>query len=277
MRNLANNLQPLAINAATIKQWSLAQLLDGCARRGVTAVTPWRHHVQELGAAKVRRLFADTGVRISGYCRGGFLTNPDAQAAHDENVEALKEAADVGATSMAIVAGGVASDTKDLSVARQRVTERLNKLFEQAKTYKVPLLIEPLHPMYAGDRSCVNTLSQALDMCDAIDPERSKYLGVICDVYHCWWDPYLKAQIYRAGKDRLQAFHVCDWLVPTKDMLNDRGMMGDGVIDIRGIRHWVDEIGFDGIIEVEIFSERLTALPGEDVLALCIERYQTVV
>jgi sugar phosphate isomerase/epimerase len=142
----------------------------------------------------------------------------------------------------------------------------------------MPLAIEPLHPMYAADRACVNTLEQALDLCDALDPQRSGALGVAVDVYHVWWDPKLQAQIARAGHERLLAFHVCDWLVPTRDMLNDRGMMGDGVIDIRRIRGWVEAAGFAGYSEVEIFSaENWWRRAGGEVLDTCISRHRSAV
>jgi sugar phosphate isomerase/epimerase len=138
----------------------------------------------------------------------------------------------------------------------------------------MPLAIEPLHPMYAADRACVNTLEQALDLCDELDPAKSGALGVAVDVYHVWWDPKLQAQIERAGRSRLLGFHVCDWLVPTRDLLNDRGMMGDGVIDIRQIRGWVEAAGYEGFNEVEIFSsENWGKRDGGDVLDICMERH----
>ena len=146
-----------------------------------------------------------------------------------------------------------------------------------AKAANMPLAIEPLHPAYAADRACVNTTKQALDICDALDPVRSGMLGVALDVYHIWWDPELLPQIASAGKERLLAFHVCDWLVPTTDMLNDRGMMGDGVIDIRSVRGAVEAQGFGGYCEIEIFSENWWSRPMDEVLATCIARHKTVV
>jgi sugar phosphate isomerase/epimerase len=141
----------------------------------------------------------------------------------------------------------------------------------------MPLAIEPMHPMYAADRGCVNTTAQALDLCDALDPGQSGAIGVALDVYHTWWDPALAAQIKRAGKARLLAFHVCDWLVPTNDFLNDRGMMGDGVIDIRKIRGDVEAQGFDGFCEVELFSHNWWSQPMDTVLTTCIARHQSAV
>ena len=141
----------------------------------------------------------------------------------------------------------------------------------------MPLAIEPLHPAYAADRACVNTTKQALDICDRLDPQRTGALGVALDVYHIWWDPELLAQIERAGKDRLLAFHVCDWLVPTKDILNDRGMMGDGVIDIKSVRAAVEAQGFAGYSEIEIFSNDWWEQPMDEVLRTCIERHRSVV
>jgi sugar phosphate isomerase/epimerase len=165
----------------------------------------------------------------------------------------------------------------DIALARTQVRDGIARLLEHARTVGVPLAIEPLHPMYAGDRSCINTLEQALDLCDELDPRRSGALGVALDVYHVWWDPKLEAQIARAGKQRLLAFHVCDWLTPTTDMLNDRGMMGDGVIDIPKIRGWVEAQGFAGHAEVEIFSDRWWKQDHGTVLDLCIDRHRNVV
>ena len=150
-------------------------------------------------------------------------------------------------------------------------------MMEYAKAARLPLAIEPLHPAYAADRACVNTTKQALDICDRLDPDRTGALGVALDVYHIWWDPDVLPQIRRAGKDRLLAFHVCDWLVPTKDILNDRGMMGDGVIDIRSLRGAVEAEGFAGYSEIEIFSEGWWTRPMDEVLRTCIERHRSVV
>jgi sugar phosphate isomerase/epimerase len=158
------------------------------------------------------------------------------------------------------------------------VLEGIGTLLEAARERGMPLAIEPLHPMYAADRACVNTLEQALDVCDALDPGRSGALGVAVDVYHVWWDPKLEAQIERAGRERLLAFHVCDWLTPTRDLLLDRGMMGDGVIDIPRIRGWVEAQGYAGYSEVEIFSgANWWQRGGDEVLATCIERHRSAV
>ena len=161
--------------------------------------------------------------------------------------------------------------------ARAQVDEALAEMLDYAQQADMPLAIEPLHPAYAADRACVNTTRQALDICDRLDPTRSGALGVALDVYHIWWDPELMPQIARAGKDRLLAFHVCDWLVPTRDILNDRGMMGDGVIDIKSVRAAVEAQGFAGYSEIEIFSNDWWARPMDEVLRTCIERHRTVV
>jgi sugar phosphate isomerase/epimerase len=171
--------------------------------------------------------------------------------------------------------GSVAS--KDIAAARAQVEDAIAEMLEYARTAAMPLAIEPLHPAYAADRACVNTTKHALDICDRLDPNRSGALGVALDVYHIWWDVELLPQISRAGKDRLLAFHVCDWLVPTKDILNDRGMMGDGVIDIKSVRAAVEAQGFDGYSEIEIFSNDWWAKSIDEVLQTCIERHRSVV
>jgi sugar phosphate isomerase/epimerase len=167
--------------------------------------------------------------------------------------------------------------SKDIADARAQVHDAIAEMLDYARQASMPLAIEPLHPAYAADRACVNTTRQALDLCDAIDPDRTGMLGIALDVYHIWWDFELMAQIARAGKDRILAFHVCDWLVPTRDILNDRGMMGDGVIDIKLVRSAVEAQGFAGYSEIEIFSDAWWARPMDEVLRTCIARHRSVV
>jgi sugar phosphate isomerase/epimerase len=202
----------------------------------------------------------------------------------DDNRRAVDEAKTLDAACLVLVVGGLpgalagAPEHKDLAAARQDVRDGIATTLEYARGVGMPLAIEPLHPMYAADRACVNTMEQALDLCEALDPSAAGALGVAVDVYHVWWDPKLEGQIRRAGARRLLAFHVCDWLVPTVDLLNDRGMMGDGVIDIARIRGWVEDAGFAGYSEVEIFSARnWWKREGGEVLDTCIARHRSAV
>jgi sugar phosphate isomerase/epimerase len=204
--------------------------------------------------------------------------------ARDDNRRAVDEAKALGARCLVLVVGGLpqysrpgSAASKDIAAARAQLDDAIAEMLAYAREARMPLAIEPLHPAYAADRACVNTTKQALDICDRLDPQRSGALGVALDVYHVWWDPEVLTQIARAGKDRLLAFHVCDWLVPTRDILNDRGMMGDGVIEIKRLRAAVEAQGFDGYSEVEIFSHEWWERPMEEVLRTCIERHRSVV
>jgi sugar phosphate isomerase/epimerase len=180
------------------------------------------------------------------------------------------------------VVGGLPRDargvivSKDLAGAREMVRDGLGALLDYARSAGVPLAIEPLHPMYAADRACVNTMAHANALCDELAPSGKDGLGIAVDVYHVWWDPDLRAQIERAGAhDRLYAYHICDWLVPTVDLLNDRGMMGDGVIDLRLIRSWMEAAGYRGMHEVEIFSaNNWWKRDGDEVLLTCKVRHE---
>lgn len=266
----------LSLNTATVReQWNLRECVDGCVRHGIGGIAPWRDKLQEAGISEGARMIHDTNLTVTGLCRGGMFTADGAlsQAVIDENKRAVDEAVAVGAECLVMVVGGLPTDSKDIDRARATVTEGLGKTLDYARTVSMPIAIEPLHPMYAADRACVNTMGHALDICDQLDPEQTGAMGVACDVYHVWWDPDLDAQIARAGKSRLLAFHICDWLVPTRDMLLDRGMMGDGVIDISGIRKKVEAAGFDGLNEVEIFSaENWWKRDADEVLRTIVER-----
>ena len=298
MRDFSQGHHWLSINTATLRaQWPLDRIVTECAARGIRAISPWRDQVAAVGIERIAVLLRDTGIELSGYCRGGMFpaSNPQGRlAALDDNRRAVDEAKTLNAACRVLVGGGLPGalagrpETKDIAAARSDVRDGIAATLEYARSVGMPLAIEPLHPMYAADRACVNTMEQALDLCDALDPQRTDALGVeaseraalgvAVDLYHVWWDPKLQAQIARAGADRLLAFHVCDWLVPTRDLLNDRGMMGDGVIDIPRVRGWVEAAGFAGYSEVEIFSaENWWKRDGGEVLDTCIARHRCAV
>ncbi len=266
------DLARLSINQATTReQHSLAQAIAAYAGAGVTGISIWRDKLADCGLGEAAAMLKDHGLRVSGLCRAGQFPASDAaerQARLDDNRLAVDQAVALGAECLIVVAGGLPEGSRDLPGARAMIRDGLGAVMDHARAAQMPVAIEPLHPMYAADRCAINTMSQALDLCDELGPG----LGVAVDVYHVWWDPDLQAQIERAG-DRVLAYHVCDWLVPTTDLLLDRGMMGDGVIDIPQISEWVDGTGYNGLIEVEIFSaENWWKRPADEVIRTCRER-----
>jgi len=274
----------LSLNTATVrKQWTLPQIVDGCVRHGIRGISPWRDQVAAAGLKESAQRIRDSGLTVTGYCRGGMFPAIDREsrrAAHDDNRRAVDEALTIGAPCLVLVVGGLPQDrdgiirSKDLAGAREMVRDGIGDLLEYARGAGMPLAIEPLHPMYAADRACVNTMAHANDLCD----ELGAGLGIAVDVYHVWWDPNLKSEIERAAgasPSRLLAYHICDWLVPTTDLLTDRGMMGDGVIDLPLIRSWMEACGYRGFHEVEIFSaNNWWKRDADEVLAMCRVRHQ---
>ena len=260
----------LSLNGATVRtQWDLAQIIEGCARHGIGGISPWRDQVAALGLNRTKKLIQENGLTVTGLCRGGFFTAKDWL---DDNRRAIDEAHELSAQCLVLVVGSLPAGSKDIAGAREIVRDALFRILPEARKAGVPLAIEPLHPMQAADRACVNTLEQALDLCDVL----GEGVGVAVDVYHVWWDPKLRSQIARAGKKRILGYHICDWLVPTRDLLNDRGMMGDGVIDLPLIRSWVEATGYAGLHEAEIFSELdWWKRDPDEVLRTCKERFAT--
>jgi len=287
MRDFSDGVAHLSINTATVrKQLALPAIIEACARRGVRAIDPWRDQVQAAGLSATARQLKDAGVVLSGYCRGGFFTATDAAGLRDaleDNRKAIDEAKALGAPCLVMVVGSLpgalqgSPTSKNVGLARAQVFDGMSATLEYARQIGIPLAIEPLHPMQAAERACINTLEQALDICDTLDPGRTGALGVALDVYHVWWDPKLESQIVRAGAKRLLAYHICDWLVPTRDLLNDRGMMGDGIIELKKVRSLVEASGYAGFAEVEIFSDRMWSLPADEVLDTCVARYRSAV
>lgn len=267
----------LSMNLATLRNGSsFGQMVDDCLRHGVTAIAPWRDQVATVGLAEAARIIESNGLRVTGLCRGGMFpaeTAEGRQAAIDDNLRAVDEAAALGADCLVMVVGGLPGSSKDIAGARAMVADGLAAMLPHALGAGMPVAIEPLHPMYAADRACVNTIDQALDLCAALGDG----IGVAIDVYHVWWDPNLAAAIARAGAmHAIFAHHICDWLVPTRDLLLDRGMMGDGVIDLPAIRRMIDAAGYHGPEEVEIFSKLdWWTRPGDEVVATCVSRFAT--
>lgn len=274
MTTSSPDLSRLCIHTITTKPWSLETAVARYAAAGVKGITVWR---QALDGRDVRKAGADirnAGLSIVSLCRGGFfpgVTEAQRLQAIDENKRCIDQAAELGAPLIVLVCGAVPGQS--LEDSRRQITDGIAAVLPHAAAAGVKLAIEPLHPMYADDRSAVNTMGQARAICGAI---RSPWLGIALDVYHVWWDERLEEEIAACGREgTLFAFHVCDWRTPTVDLLNDRGLMGEGCIPIRKIRGWVERAGFRGFNEVEIFSQRLWATDQDAFLGRIVSSYST--
>jgi len=280
------DLELFSLNTGTVRgQGDLPTILEAAKRHGISLISPWRHEIAEVGLDRAVKAVRDGGFGLSSYCRGGLFPTDTSRRAEvrDDNRRAVDEAAALGSPCLVMVVGGLpqftypdAAPSKDITDARSQVRDGIAELLDYAASVGMPLALEPLHPMTAAARSCLNTLRQALDLCDALDPARSRRLGIALDVYHVWWDFEVYEQIARMGADRLHTFHVCDWLEPTEDLLTGRGMMGDGVIEIPKLRAAVEDLGYTGSCEVEVLSKTWWARPIDEVLSTAIERYRTV-
>jgi sugar phosphate isomerase/epimerase len=269
----------LDLNTATLRPpWTLREIVEACARHHIRAIAPWRDRIREVGLREAAAMFRHEGLAVSSLCGGGMFPAADRRrrlAALDENRRAVDEAAGLEAACLVLPVGGLAPGSKDLPAAREQVRDGLGELLEHARGSGVALAIEPQHPMFCADQGCINTMAQALDLCDELDSRAGGALGVALDVYHLWWDPGLREGIERAGERRLLCFQLADWLVPTRELGTDRGMMGDGVIDLPCIRDWVHGAGYRGFHEVEILSAQdWWRRDPDEVLSTCRRRHQ---
>jgi sugar phosphate isomerase/epimerase len=277
-----SNLGACSINTATLGfQAPLGEVIDAVARAGFGGIAPWRREVEGQDVAGLARRMREAGLQLSGYCRSPYLpaaTRSDFLRHVEANKRALDDAATLGAPVFVMVVGGLPAGSKDIEDARQQVREGVSMLLDYGKSVGVKIGLEPLHPVYAAERSCLTLLSEALQWCDDIEGSvDTPWLGTVIDVYHTWWDPNVGRDIAGAGAaQRIFGFHVCDWLVPTQDALNDRGMMGDGVIDVPGFRARVEAAGYDGFVECEIFSaQNWGKRPMAETLGICAERFRS--
>lgn len=266
------NLDKLCIHTITTKPWQLEKAVEKYSATGVKGISVWRDTLENRNIVQAGEMIRSHGLEVVSLVRGGFFASTSLEkrrAAIDDNLKAIDEAAALGSPLIVLVCG--ADPGQSMSVSRQQIQEGIEEILPYADECNVKLAIEPLHPMYAADRSAINTMSQANDLTEQID---SPLLGVAVDVYHLWWDPELQQEIIRCGMNKhLFAYHVCDWNVPTTDMLFDRGLMGEGCIRLKEIGSWVREAGFSGYTEVEIFSHKFWAEDQDHFLNKIIHAY----
>lgn len=272
--NPLTDLSRLCIHTITTKPWNIEEAAKHYSASGVKGITVWRDALTERNIKKTGDMLRQNGLSVVSLCRGGFFAGkeyPKRMAAIDDNRKAIEEAYELGTKMIVLVCG--ADPKQSLEDSRKQIYEGIAKIIPEAKAAGVKLAIEPLHPMYADTRSAINTLSQANDLAEKLN---SPWVGVAVDIYHLWWDPDLEKEIERCGKTKtLLAFHICDWKSPTVDILNDRGLMGEGCIPIRTIRSWVEAAGFNGFHEVEIFSNEYWKMEQSGFLNKIITSYKT--
>lgn len=266
------DLSKLCIHTITTKSWSIEEAAENYSRVGVKGISVWRQYLEGRNIAQTGEMLKSHGLEVVSLVRGGFFPSTSAEkraAAIDDNKKAVDEAAALGAPMIVLVCG--ADPGQSLETSRAQIQEGIESVLPYAIANGVKLAIEPLHPMYADTRSAVNTLAQANDMAEAI---ASDHVGVAADVYHLWWDPNLEQELLRCGRNgNLYAFHICDWMSPSADFLNDRGLMGEGCIPVQKIRGWAEAAGFNGFNEVEIFSDRWWAADQKEFLDRIVAQY----
>ena len=268
-------LSRLSLNQRTTASWSLPEAIKGCVDAGLGAIGIWREQLAEVGLDEACRLVAESGLRVSSLCRGGFFTNPaEAETAEAQNREAIDEAAALNTATLVLVPGGLPPGDRDLEGARNRAARAIERLVPYAHEHGVRLGIEPMNPIYAADRGVISTLAQALDIAERFEPED---VAVVVDTFHLWWEPGIAQQVERAG-ERIASYQICDWITPLPaDSLLARGMMGDGHIDFPAFSRAVAKAGYHGDVEVEIFNADIWAAPPASVVETMTDRYLELV
>lgn len=272
MASPINDFSRLCVHTMTTKPWGIEECVKNYAEAGIPGITVWRNVLENKNLNEVKRLLDDYHMTVVSLCRGGFFPSIEKskrELAIQDNLFAIEQAAAIGAPMIVLVCG--ADPKQSLQQSRDQIGEGIMRILPAAQSAGIKLAIEPLHPMYAGDRSAINTIKQANDLAETI---HSDFVGVAVDVYHLWWDNTLQEEIHRcANQNHLFAFHICDWNVPTVDFLNDRGLMGDGCINVPEIRGWVEDAGFLGYNEVEIFSNKYWATDQHQYLRKIKQAY----
>ena len=285
MRDFSKDHSDLALNTATLGHlfegcgagWSPEEVVDACAKRGFGAIAWWRREIGKR-AFEIGERTRSAGLEVSGLCRSPFLVGPLAPSRRQNVIDdfklSIEMASDIGARCLTVCAGGVIEGSHSITESLKEVTSIVAEMAQFSQSSGVRLAVEPLNPVYGGNRSCLVTVRDAVDMCEII---KNPLVTIAVDVYHVWWDLSLAYELKRAGADRISGYHLCDWLADTTDVLLDRGMMGDGVADLKSIRESVENAGYSGYCEVEVFSaNNWWKRDPNEVLDTCVERFRTV-
>jgi sugar phosphate isomerase/epimerase len=267
------DLSRLCIHTITTKPWNIDEAAKYYSEAGIGGITVWRDTLEGRNIRETGEMLRDHGLKVVSLSRGGFFANyvrSKRESAIGENRRAIEEAYELGTRKIIIVCG--ADPQQSLEDSRKQIFEGLSSVLDDAASAGIVLAIEPLHPMFADTRSAINTIAQANSLAESLN---SPAVGVVIDVYHLWWDPQLENGIKSCGKNNnLAAYHISDWKSPTTDLLNDRELMGEGCIPLRSIRSWVEKAGFDGYIEVEIFSNNYWNQDQSQFLKKIISSYR---
>lgn len=279
MRDFTADHSALALNTASLGHnldgagagWSPERVIDACAARGYGGIVFWR---REIGAraAEIGNRVRAAGLQVAGLCRTPYLVGREAPRDAAELYASVEMAADLGAPVLTIVTGGTEPGSKGVIETQKRLADRVAAIAPVAAAAGVALALEPLNPMFGGNRTCIFTVADALAVADSV---AAPNVGVAVDVYHVWWDRTLAASL-AAARGRVLGYHLCDWLENTRHMLLDRGMMGDGVADLHAIRRAVeDSAGYRGFCEVEVFSaENWWKRDPSEVLDVIVDRFR---
>jgi sugar phosphate isomerase/epimerase len=261
----------LSLNQITVNRLTLRETAELCVRHQILWIAPWRNRIAEIGIEESARVIRDCGLRVSSVCRGGFFpaaTAAERAARIDDNRRAIDDAAALGANCLVLVCGGMPD--RDIDAARRMVADGVAAIAPYARERGVKLGIEPLHPMFAADRSVITTLAEALNLAEKLD------VGIVVDAFHIWWDPCLYASLKQAA-GRIVGYHVSDWAVPLPGIVTGRSMMGEGVIELRRIRAAVEATGYNGPIEVEILNESIWNRDADSVAEEIVTKFRDFV
>ncbi len=266
-------LSKACLHTITTRPWKLDIAIHKYVNAGIGGISVWQNFHDDFTVKEASALLNNSGLRVVSLVRGGFFTGSEEKIrlkAVEDNKRMIDEALAINADMLVLVCGSTPGQS--LALSREQIARGIEAILPVAEKNKIKLTIEALHPVYSDSRSAVNTLKLANDLVIGFD---SPWLGIAVDVYHVWWDPDLKQEIFRSGEhNKLFAFHLCDWRTPTRDILNDRELMGRGIINIQEIINWMNAAGFSGMYEVEIFSEAYWSMDQDEYLSQIIASLQ---
>ena len=276
----------ISVSQITTLRSSFADDLRHYAEAGLDGIGVWELKLPEGEDTELLELFEASGLESAAAVPAipsilplpllGGPENPD------ERIEAychsIARLAPFHPSGLVLLTGtGSGRDPDD---ARATVVDGLRTIAAEAERHGVRVGIEPYQRDSGEQWTIAGSIPDAVELIhEAGDPPA---LGIQFDVWHLWNTPTLFDDIARES-GRFTGVHVCDVRDPTRGWA-DRALPGDGPADVPAILQALDAAGWEGLYDIEIFSDDGTfgstypdsywAAPANDVLAQARESFE---
>lgn len=263
------NVLPYAINDYVCPAaMDYLDFLDRVAAHGFSGIGLTRRALDEMPTHRLKHEIAARNLTVTSIGTAGFFLAEDGADQRARNLKLLDQAAELETGGLTVIVGGTGG--MPLAQARAVVRAGMAEFSRHADSSGVTLYLEPLHPLNAVAKSCVNTIAQA-------EGEMRGLPGMLLnlDTFHLWWDPDFDRFIDDPAS-RLGILQISDTDFGAADALPRRLPLCEGALDWRDIVKRVRAGRPDIPIELELFADQLQGRDPDELLRTATRAFRAL-